>query len=64
MSVQIDQILVRVGSGHNMLTIDQWASMDVGDRVEILSEGRARFLSQGNAVAPRDALAAIKAARG
>lgn len=57
----IDQVLVKVGDGHNLGTLDEWLSRSVPERIEIINAGGVQFLSGGNPVPIRDALKAIKA---
>ncbi len=59
----IDQILLKVGSGHNLLTTDDWSKMGLSERVGIINEDRVQFLSGGQPVGTKEALVAIGAAQ-
>ena len=58
----IDQILLKVGSGHNMISLDEWKAMGLPERIDIINGGGVQFLSDGQPVETREALRAIKAA--
>ena len=57
----IDQILLKVGSGHNMISLDEWKGMGLSERIDIINEGGVQFLSGGQPVETREVLRAIKA---
>ena len=57
----VEQILLKVGSGHNMVTIDQWKGMPLTERVNIINADRVQFIANGQPVGIREGLAMIKA---
>ena len=58
----IDQILIKVGSGHNMISLGDWKEMKLVERIDIINGDRVQFLSGGQPVEAKEALRAIKAA--
>ena len=59
----IDQVLVRIAGGHNLISLRDWEQMTVEARLGIINEDRVQFLSEGSPVSVREALLRIKAAR-
>ncbi|MCH7866890.1 MAG: hypothetical protein IH881_04290 [Myxococcales bacterium] len=57
----IDQVLIKVGDGHNMCSLDDWLSRGVVERIDIINSNGVQFLSGGKPVAVLEALRAIKA---
>ncbi len=62
--MRIDQILLKVGSGHDVLSVADWSGMKLTERIDAINEDRVQFVSGGQAVDMRDALKAIKAELG
>ena len=61
--MKIDQILIKIANGHNLVTLDQWMGMPLEERICVVREDRVQFLSGGEPVGTRQALQAIKAER-
>ncbi|MCH7599296.1 MAG: hypothetical protein IH973_06015 [Myxococcales bacterium] len=57
----IDQVLIKVGDGHNMCSLDDWLGRSVVERIDLINSNGVQFLSGGNPVAVREALQAIRA---
>ncbi len=62
--MRIDQVLVKVGDGHNLGSLDDWLSRRVTEKIEIINAGGVQFLSGGNPVPTREALKAIREMKG
>ncbi len=62
--MKIDQILLKVGSGHSMLTVADWSGMKLTERIDAINEDRVQFVSGSQPVDTTDALEAIKVAQG
>ena len=56
-----DQVSIQMVSGYNLVAITDWLAMEVTERVDLLSAGKAQFLQQGEPIPTLQALKAIKA---
>ena len=56
--MKVDQILLKVGSGHNMISVAEWSAMKLTERIDAINESRVQFVAGGQPVQTREALRA------
>ena len=54
--------MLKVGSGYNLTTVEDWLGMDLQERIQIILKGKVEFFSNGKPVPVKDALQSLKEA--
>lgn len=60
MEVQVTHVSVKVGSGYNLLTKNEWLEIPIPERVQIILHNKAQFLNGDKLIPTRQALQIIK----
>ena len=61
MEIQVTHISLKVKSGYNLLTKEEWLELPVTERVQLILQGKAQFLDGKKTVSARSALQFLKA---
>ena len=56
------QVSIKMASGYNLITVNDWKVMPLPQRIEMITGGKVQFLQNGAPMDLRAALGALKAA--
>lgn len=59
--MRVDHISIKVNSGYNLVTVDEWLQLSVAERVSYIRGEKVQFLCGEDTVPLREALEWIKA---
>ncbi len=58
----VHQISVQIGSGHNLISLDEWSKMPAPERIGLITQRKVQFLDEtGDSIPAKTALEDIKA---
>ena len=60
MEEQVTHVSVKVGSGYNLLSKNEWIKIPVPERVQIILQNKAYFLNGDKIIPTRQALRMLK----